>query len=184
MLCKIRLRPSFLIIIIALGALLVAPPGSDPLAAYQDRGSSLRAQQDQSSYFEEPGRYDDRGEVQDDRGGDRNNDNNNEDQTGDLPDPGTAARVRYLRGTLTIERASEQGTEQATLNTPVFEGDKVSSEPGALAEFQLADGSMVRMDQNSSLEFRTLVDPYGKIETSSILALSSGSLYVDVPAGA
>ena len=181
---KIHMKSPLLIT--ALGALLIAPPGSSPLAAYQDRGSSLRAQQDQSSYFEEPGRYDDRGEVQDDRGLDRNSQdrNSNEDQTGDLPDPGTAARIRYLRGTLTIERASEQGTEQATLNTPVFEGDKVSSEPGALAEFQLADGSMVRVDQNSSLEFRTLVDPYGKIETSSILALSSGSLYVDVPAGA
>ena len=54
---------SSLLRITALGALLIAPPGSSPLAAYQDRGSSLRAQQDQSSYFEEPGRYDDRGRA-------------------------------------------------------------------------------------------------------------------------
>lgn len=89
----------------------------------------------------------------------------------DLP----PARVRVTEPTVTLQSASDAGAEEAVPNLPFLPGDRVWTDANGRVEFHFADGSRVRLDRRSKLDYQSLE---GAEETTVVLRLWSGSAYV------
>jgi uncharacterized protein DUF6600/FecR-like protein len=85
------------------------------------------------------------------------------------------ARVRHVEEGVSIQRATETGSEEATVNLPFLPGDRVWTDAGGRVEFLFADGSQVRLDRRSKLDYQS-VD--GAEDGTIVLRLWSGSAYV------
>jgi hypothetical protein len=86
-------------------------------------------------------------------------------------------RVRYLDPGVTIQRATEAGSEEAVPNQPFLPGDRVWTDGGGRVEFQFPDGTTVRLDSRSKLDYSGHEE--GR-EERIVLRLWSGSLVVRV----
>ena len=62
-------------------------------------------------------------------------------------------RVRHVEEGVSIQRATETGSEEATVNLPFLPGDRVWTDGGGRAEFQFAGGSLLRLDSASKLDY-------------------------------
>jgi len=80
-------------------------------------------------------------------------------------------RIRYAEPGVTLQRASESVSEEAEANLPFLPGDRVWTSSGGRAEFQFGDGSLVRLDGRSKLEYMPSEDG-----APTVLRLHSGSL--------
>ncbi len=65
------------------------------------------------------------------------------------------ARLSYTTGTTYIQRAADLGFEEAAVNTPITEGDRLGTTDGR-AEIYLGNGNYVRLDKNSKIDFMNL----------------------------
>ena len=81
-------------------------------------------------------------------------------------------RIRVVEGGVTLQRASEPGAEEAIRNLPLLPGDRVWTDPSGRAEFQFADGSVVRLDGRSKFDY------VAHEAERVVVRLWSGSLYV------
>ncbi len=95
---------------------------------------------------------------------------------------GDYGRVLYQEGSPILERAAtDEGTsaqDRAARNTPVFPGDAIRTRGDERAEIELADGSRVRIDRDSSLLFQSLPDPRGKYKDNVVLVLRGGAIQI------
>jgi uncharacterized protein DUF6600/FecR-like protein len=84
-------------------------------------------------------------------------------------------RVLSVEPGVTLQRASEPGSEEAAPNLPFLPGDRVWTDRAGRAEFQFADGSLLRLDSGSKLDYVAHEDVGdGRV----ILRLWSGGLYL------
>ncbi|HEY5906669.1 MAG TPA: FecR domain-containing protein, partial [Vicinamibacteria bacterium] len=90
-------------------------------------------------------------------------------------------RVRHVEAGVTLQRASETFAEEATPNTPLVPGDRVWTEGAGRAEFQFPEGSLLRLDNRSKLDYLGH-DRESRDEAIS-LRLWSGSLILHVREG-
>jgi hypothetical protein len=81
-------------------------------------------------------------------------------------------RVLSVEPGVTVQRATEAGSEEAIANLPFLPGDRVWTDHAGRAEFQFGDGSALRLDSGSKLDY---ADGAGD---RVILRLWSGSLYL------
>jgi hypothetical protein len=88
------------------------------------------------------------------------------------------ARIRFVESTLTIHRGAEADSISGTLNTPLVPGDAAWTD-GGRAEIELADGSLLRLDEGTHVEVRSL-SGVGRDERATLLALTQGTLRVDL----
>jgi len=65
------------------------------------------------------------------------------------------ARLNYVRGEVSVQRASDLGTETAEVNLPLVEGDKLLTKDGQ-AEVQFGRRNYLRVDSFSQVEFAVL----------------------------
>ena len=86
-------------------------------------------------------------------------------------------RVRHVEEGVSIQRATETGSEEATANLPFLPGDRVWTDGNGRAEFQFAGGSLLRLDRASKLDYVSHED--GRDE-GLVLRLWSGALYLHV----
>jgi len=84
-------------------------------------------------------------------------------------------RTAHVEGQVTIQRASEIDAEEALLNMPVIPGDRLWTGPDGRAEFQLADGMLVRIDVSTKLDAEALGIPGDAENDLTVLRLWSGS---------
>jgi hypothetical protein len=85
------------------------------------------------------------------------------------------ARVRLVEPGVSLQSASEPGAEEASVNMPFLPGDRVWTDNRGRVEFHFADGSLLRVDQRTKLDY----DGYdGERGGKVILRLWSGSVYV------
>jgi ferric-dicitrate binding protein FerR (iron transport regulator) len=84
-------------------------------------------------------------------------------------------RVRYAEPGVTIQQGSEGVASEAEANLPLLPGDRVWTDGGGRAEFQFADGSLLRLDARSKLEYISAEEG-----SPSVLRLHSGSLFLHV----
>ncbi|HKC11130.1 MAG TPA: FecR family protein, partial [Vicinamibacteria bacterium] len=84
-------------------------------------------------------------------------------------------RIGYLEPGVTLQRATEAGSEEATPNLPFLPGDRVWTDDAGRVEFQFLDRTFVRLDRRSKLDYATHEE--GRTERI-ILRLWSGSLYL------
>lgn len=62
-------------------------------------------------------------------------------------------RIRFVEPGVTLQRATEVAAEQAIANLPLLPGDRVWTDGTGRAEFQFPDGSVVRLDSGSKLDY-------------------------------
>jgi hypothetical protein len=86
-------------------------------------------------------------------------------------------RVRFVESGVTLHRATEVSAEEALANLPFLPGDRVWSDGDGRAEFQFPDGTLVRLDSRSKLDYAGHEE--GRDERI-VLRLWSGSLIVRV----
>ncbi len=84
-------------------------------------------------------------------------------------------RTAHVEGQVTIQRASEIRSEDALLNMPVIPGDRLWTGADGRAEFQLADGMLMRLDINTKLDTAALGVPGDEENDITVLRLWSGS---------
>jgi hypothetical protein len=82
------------------------------------------------------------------------------------------ARVRYAEPVVSIEAATEATAEEAVVNMPFLPGDRLFTDGRGRAELQLEDGTLLRVDSGSKLDFG---DDDGR---GPAFRLWSGGLYV------
>ena len=90
----------------------------------------------------------------------------------------TYARVRWLDSGLTVERPSEGEVITASANLPIVPGDRISTGAGR-AEIELADSSVVWLDEATRLEVSNLADYDNNYERTNLLLLRHGTLRID-----
>lgn len=84
-----------------------------------------------------------------------------------------SVRISFLEGDVEMRTTDSGDWVPAAINTPLEEGDELWVPDGGRLEFQLNNGTSVRLDQNSALQILTLD------RASSQFYLSEGHLYVD-----
>lgn len=68
------------------------------------------------------------------------------------------ARISLLRGDVSIQRAGNDDWEEATVNLPLVEGDRLATARDARVEIQIDARNFVRVDEDSVLKVVTLRD--------------------------
>ena len=66
------------------------------------------------------------------------------------------ARVRLVEPGVSLQGASEPGAEEATANMPFLPGDRVWTDGVGRVEFHFADGSLLRVDRRTKLDYDRL----------------------------
>ena len=84
-------------------------------------------------------------------------------------------RVLSVEPGVTLQRANEPGAEEASPNLPFLPGDRVWTDRAGRAEFQFADGTLLRLDSASKLDYVAHDDGGGD---RVVLRLWSGGLYL------
>jgi hypothetical protein len=84
-------------------------------------------------------------------------------------------RILSVDPGVTLQRATEPGAEEAFPNLPFLPGDRVWTDGGGRAEFQFADGTVLRLDNASKLDYVAHDDGGGD---RVVLRLWSGGLYL------
>ena len=118
-------------------------------------------------------------------------------------------RVFFIEPGVTLQRATEVSAEEAQANLPFLPGDRVWTDSAGRAEFQFPDGSVVRLDRRSKLDYsgheegedervvlrlwsgstlvRVRTQDFARFEVETpagtVQALDRGMLRVDVEAG-
>ncbi len=67
------------------------------------------------------------------------------------------ARLSHLTGYVFLQKAADLGYEEAVLNTPIAEGDRLGTTEGR-AEIYLARKNYIRLDNNTKIDFQNLPD--------------------------
>jgi len=99
--------------------------------------------------------------------------------TTDESDAAVPARIRDLDGSATIQREREQDRITATVNTPLFPGDRIEVDGGPL-EIQLPEGSMIWLDGGARLQILAVQDTSDDSREGTVLVLQEGTLEGDV----
>ena len=67
-----------------------------------------------------------------------------------------AVRLSYVDGQVTVAQGSQMLADHATVNTPLFEGEQLTTADDGKAEIQFEDGSVARLAPDSSLTLSVL----------------------------
>jgi hypothetical protein len=67
-----------------------------------------------------------------------------------------AVRLSYVEGQVRVSQGNQVLAEQATANTPLFEGMQVATADDGRAEIQFEDGSVARLSPDSTLTLKVL----------------------------
>ncbi len=86
-------------------------------------------------------------------------------------------RVRFVEPGVTLHRATEVSAEEALANLPFLPGDRVWTDGYGRAEFQFPDGTVLRLDARSKLDYAGHEEAR---DERIVLRLWSGSLVVRV----
>jgi hypothetical protein len=93
--------------------------------------------------------------------------------------PHRAARLSYLEGNVTVDRANNTGSDKAQLNMPIAEGQRISTGDSGQAEVEFEDGSVVRLTPYSSLSLDSLsADADGNFQTQ--MTVVRGLVYAEL----
>ena len=86
-------------------------------------------------------------------------------------------RVFFVEPGVTLQRATEVSAEEALANLPFLPGDRVWTDSAGRAEFQFPDGTVVRLDRRSKLDYSGHEEGQ---EERVVLRLWSGSTFLRV----
>ena len=87
------------------------------------------------------------------------------------------AYIRYSEGEVTLQRAMEPEPSPADANVPIMPGDRAWTGASGRAEVLFADGSVLRMDERTKMDFAAFGETAG---TDTLLRLWNGSIILRV----
>jgi hypothetical protein len=87
------------------------------------------------------------------------------------------ARVRHLEDAMTVARAAAGEIFAATLNAPILPGDRGWTE-GSRAEIELADASLLWLDEWTRVGFRSLTDISMAYADNNLIVLEEGAIRI------
>jgi hypothetical protein len=90
-------------------------------------------------------------------------------------EPFRHARVRVVEPLVTLQSATETASEEAVPNLPFLPGDRIWTDGRGRIELHFADGSLVRVDSRSKIDYDGYSTEHGG---QVVLRLWSGSVYV------
>ncbi|HEV8336497.1 MAG TPA: DUF6600 domain-containing protein [Candidatus Polarisedimenticolia bacterium] len=105
-----------------------------------------------------------------------------EEEYGDSYSGDVPARIRALEGDAVLQRQQEQDRVDATINSPVFTGDLLSTEDGR-AEVEFPDGTVLWLDSDTQVEFLGMEDPESGSREATALRLHDGRIEIDYRGG-
>jgi uncharacterized protein DUF6600/FecR-like protein len=105
-----------------------------------------------------------------------------EEEYGDSYSGDVPARIRALEGDAVLQRQQEQDQVNATINSPVFTGDRLSTEDGR-AEVEFPDGTVLWLDSDTQVEFLGMEDPESGSRKATALRLHEGRVEIDYRGG-
>lgn len=105
-----------------------------------------------------------------------------EEEYGDSYSGDVPARIRALEGDAVLQRQQEQDQVDATINSPVFTGDLLSTEDGR-AEVEFPDGTVLWLDSDTQIEFLGMEDPESGTREATALRLHEGRIEIDYRGG-
>ncbi|MCZ6600540.1 MAG: FecR domain-containing protein, partial [Acidobacteria bacterium] len=97
-----------------------------------------------------------------------------------LPEGSSWARVRHLEGQVTLLQDRAETNEDLGLNAPVTPGDILETGRDGRIELQLADGSVIWLDERARLSIQALADGQSQFENRTLLSLENGTLIIEV----
>jgi len=83
-------------------------------------------------------------------------------------------RIRYVEPGVALQRADEANADEAVANFPFLPGDRVWTDGGGRVEFQFQDGTLIRLDSRSKIDYVA----HDERDDRVILRLWSGSAWV------
>ena len=85
--------------------------------------------------------------------------------------------ISYVEGEVTLQRAIEPEPSEAGVNEPGTPGDRAWTASYGRAEFRLADGSLLRMDERTKVDFVAFGEGAGQ---ETLLRLWNGSIILRI----
>lgn len=96
-------------------------------------------------------------------------------------------RVSYVEGGVSYESAGDVDWTEATVNLPIFRGDRVYAQPGSRGEIEFGYNSFLRLDENTDVMFSHLSKKAVNLNLAlgSVIVRAGKSFKMDVqtPAG-
>jgi uncharacterized protein DUF6600/FecR-like protein len=89
------------------------------------------------------------------------------------------ARIRALEGAATVQREREQDRIAATVNTPIYPGDRIDAGDAPL-ELQLPEGSLIWLDGGARIQILAMKDSSDDSREGTVLILEVGTLEGEV----
>jgi hypothetical protein len=86
-------------------------------------------------------------------------------------------RIFEIETGVTLQRATEAGAEEAVVNLPLLPGDRVWTDGTGRTDFQFPDGTRLRLDSRSKLDYTAHDEGRGE---RIVLRLWSGGVYLHV----
>ena len=93
-------------------------------------------------------------------------------------------RVRYVEPGVTLHRATEVSAEEALANLPFLPGDRVWTDASGRVEFQFPDGTLVRLDNRSKLDYAGHEEGRGRAHRATALVGQPDRARADEAGGA
>jgi len=87
-------------------------------------------------------------------------------------------RLSDVEGSVQIDRNTGQGFEKALMNMPITEGARLKTAAGGRAEVEFENGTVLRLADNSSVDFQNL-SLRSDGQRSSDIHLNDGTVYVN-----
>ncbi len=81
-------------------------------------------------------------------------------------------RISYIQGSAMVQRGFDMGFEDATINLPLVDGDRIITQNGRV-EIDLGDGNYIRLDNDTRAEI-------DRKDENVKVKIWSGSIYVDI----
>lgn len=102
------------------------------------------------------------------------------EETHEAEEGASYARVRALEGNLQVANPRAEEIFSATENTPLAEGDQLTSGADARAEIQFQGGTLLWIDRDTRLEMESLGSLESQPAGIAVLRLRQGTLYLDL----
>jgi len=87
-------------------------------------------------------------------------------------------RISFIEKGVTLQRATEVAPETPIINILLMAGDRLWTDESGRVECQFENGTILRMNANTKVDFQSIFDTAASYKSSTILRMWSGSIYL------
>jgi len=87
-------------------------------------------------------------------------------------------RISFIEKGVTLQRATEIAPETPIINVLLMAGDRLWTDETGRVECQFENGTILRLDQQTKVDFQSIFDTAASYKSSTIIRFWSGSIYL------